>query len=137
MISLLRERRNRGLGEEMISVDLEANGAVFAYEEGLISAQCYMGSSWDRRLVSRRAGRLREGFNFDYCIARTRRLRTYLMGHPSLNTTAFAYPITGKEGPTRDALRLQYINAPSSLNSSLISKRQTAEYYDYILLFFA
>lgn len=38
MISLLRERRNRGFGEEMISVDWEANEAVFAYEEALISA---------------------------------------------------------------------------------------------------
>lgn len=38
MISLLRERRNRGLGEEMISVDWEVNEAVFAYEEALISA---------------------------------------------------------------------------------------------------
>ena len=43
MTSLLRERRNRGLGEEIISVDLEANGAVFAYEDGLISA------IWDLR----------------------------------------------------------------------------------------
>lgn len=38
MISLLRERRNRGLGEEIISVDWEVNGPVFAYEEVLIGA---------------------------------------------------------------------------------------------------
>ena len=37
MISLLRERRNRGLGEEMISADCEVSGAVFTYEEVLIS----------------------------------------------------------------------------------------------------
>ena len=43
MISLLRERRNRGLGVEMTLVDLETNGAVFAYEDGLISA------IWDLR----------------------------------------------------------------------------------------
>ena len=43
MISLLRERRNRGPGEEMMSVDLEVNGSVFAYDEGLISA------IWDLR----------------------------------------------------------------------------------------
>lgn len=38
MISLLRERRNRGLGEEIISVDWEVNGPAFAYGEVLISA---------------------------------------------------------------------------------------------------
>lgn len=38
MISLLRERRNRGLGKEIISVDWEVNGPTFAYREVLISA---------------------------------------------------------------------------------------------------
>lgn len=38
MISLLRERRNRGLGEEIISIDWEVKGPVFVYEEVLISA---------------------------------------------------------------------------------------------------
>ena len=38
MILLLRERRNRGLDKEMILVDWEVNGAVFVYEEALISA---------------------------------------------------------------------------------------------------
>ena len=43
MILPWRERRNRGLGEENILVDWEVNGAVFVYEEVLISA------IWDLR----------------------------------------------------------------------------------------